>query len=89
MLSTNAVYRFCFGLGMDFLAASQFKDVSRLGKILVAGHSLMVLDVAAIALARLYQPVQNWWLTEGPCVVVSRQSSADALASPPALPPPP
>jgi len=39
--------------------ASQFNGVSRLGKILVAVHSLMVLDLAAIALARFYQLVQK------------------------------
>lgn len=39
--------------------ASRFNGVSRLGKTLVAVHSLMVLDLAAIALARFYQLVQK------------------------------
>jgi hypothetical protein len=38
---------------------SKFNGVSRLGKLLVAIHSLMVLDLAAIALARFYQLVQQ------------------------------
>jgi len=38
---------------------SKFTGVSRLGKVLVAVHSLMVLDLAAIALARFYQLVQK------------------------------
>jgi hypothetical protein len=38
---------------------SMFQGVSRLGKSLVAMHSLMVLDLAAIALARFYQLVQK------------------------------
>lgn len=38
---------------------SMFQGVSRLGKSLVAVHSLMVLDLAAIALARFYQLVQK------------------------------
>ncbi len=39
--------------------ASRFTGTSRLGKTLVAVHSLMVLDLAAIALARFYQLVQK------------------------------
>jgi hypothetical protein len=39
--------------------SSKFNGVSRLGKLLVAVHSLMVLDLAAIALARFYQLVQK------------------------------
>ena len=38
--------------------SSGFEGVGPLGKILVAIHSLMVLDLAAIALARFYQLVQ-------------------------------
>jgi hypothetical protein len=38
---------------------SRFNGISRLGKILVSVHSLMVLDLAAIALARFYQLVQK------------------------------
>ena len=38
---------------------SKFTGISRLGKVLVAVHSLMVLDLAAIALARFYQLVQK------------------------------
>jgi hypothetical protein len=38
---------------------SKFTGVSRLGKVLVAVHSFMVLDLAAIALARFYQLVQK------------------------------
>lgn len=39
--------------------ASKFTGVSRLGKLLVAVHSFMVLDLAAIALARFYQLLQK------------------------------
>lgn len=38
---------------------SKFTGVSRLGKMLVAVHSLMMLDLAGIALARFYQLVQR------------------------------
>jgi hypothetical protein len=38
---------------------SEFTGISRLGTLLVALHSLMVLDLAAIALARFCQLVQK------------------------------
>ena len=44
---------------IDARRMSEFTGISRLGKLLVALHSLMVLDLAAIALARFYQLVQK------------------------------
>ncbi|MFM7733118.1 MAG: hypothetical protein ACKO6F_06595 [Cyanobium sp.] len=38
---------------------SGFMGVSRLGKLVVAVHTFMILDLAAIALARFYQLVQR------------------------------
>jgi hypothetical protein len=38
---------------------SGFHGVSRLGKLVVAVHSFMIVDLAAIALARFYQLVQR------------------------------
>lgn len=44
---------------LDGTKMSKFIGVSRFGKLLVALHSLMILDLAAIALARFYQLVQK------------------------------
>lgn len=44
---------------LDGRRMSLFIGVSRFGKVLVALHSLMILDLAAIALARFYQLVQK------------------------------
>ena len=44
---------------LDGRKMSLFIGVSRFGKVLVALHSLMILDLAAIALARFYQLVQK------------------------------
>jgi hypothetical protein len=44
---------------LDGRKMSLFIGISRFGKVLVAMHSLMILDLAAIALARFYQLVQK------------------------------
>lgn len=44
---------------LDGRKMSLFIGISRFGKVLVALHSLMILDLAAIALARFYQLVQK------------------------------
>lgn len=44
---------------LDGKRMSLFVGVSRFGQLLVAIHSLMILDLAAIALARFYQLVQK------------------------------
>lgn len=44
---------------LDGRRMSLFIGISRFGKVLVAVHSLMILDLAAIALARFYQLVQK------------------------------
>lgn len=44
---------------LDGRRMSLFIGISRFGKVLVALHSLMILDLAAIALARFYQLVQK------------------------------
>jgi hypothetical protein len=44
---------------LDGRKMSLFIGISRSGKVLVGLHSLMILDLAAIALARFYQLVQT------------------------------
>ncbi|MEB3239936.1 MAG: hypothetical protein VKM68_06930, partial [Cyanobacteriota bacterium] len=60
--SQQGSFNYYYGSMMSILEGkkmSLFVGVSRFGKVLVGVHSLMILDLAAIALARFYQLVQK------------------------------
>ena len=60
--SQRGSFNYYYGSMMSILEGkkmSLFIGISRFGKALVGVHSLMILDLAAIALARFYQLVQK------------------------------
>lgn len=60
-ISASGSFDYYYASMMSLLQGkmSGFMGVSRLGKLVVAVHSFMILDLGAIALARFYQLVQR------------------------------